>query len=180
MRVANLLLCLTALLALGACQSDEAPEAEAPAPAASGLPDDALAAGGATLRLTVVERKAGSVLVDLGYYPGEEAALPRAAEVWLSHGPGLQYVSSEPLKATAASGKSLVVQPREGGKVRSIVYSTANLDTLQPGPVARYRFEVLSEGPLWLEVERRMPTFAPAEANQGILLPDRLQIQRSR
>ena len=174
-----------ALLVVAALGCQEAPTssttpAVAPDPAAAGLPDDALGKTGATLALSVAEQGPGYVLVDLVFNPAPGTALPRVAEVWLAHGPGMAYESVTALDATVKSGKTLVAQPKENGEVRTILYSAGSLATIQAGSIARYRFKVAEDGsPLWLEVKERMPTFAPVEANTGIMLPPRLQINRS-
>jgi hypothetical protein len=152
------------------CQAD-GPSVADPAPA----PGQA----GATLQLAVVQQDGGSVVVEVSYHPDADAERPRVAELWLGHSPSLKLLASEARDAVTAAGKTLVVQDKGEEGLRTIVYSSSNLDRVQGGAIARYQFLVEGPGPHWVDLLERMPLFAPMEANIGIMLPARLAIGES-
>lgn len=168
-----LALTVVSVIGMGCQQESTAPEA-APTAAAENLPSDALGQHGATLRLAVVEDGADFAVVELSYHPAPDAALPRVAELWLKTGAGLAYESSEARSAVTAAGKTLVVQAKEEG-IRSVVFSAQSLETMNAGPIGRYRFKK-TDGERFVEVVGKMPTFAPPEANLGVMLPERLMV----
>jgi hypothetical protein len=64
------------------------------------------------------------------------------------------------------------VQPQESGLLRVVIYGTQNLERLDSGPLAELAFTRLEAGNATVSVLARDPLFAPAEANQGVSLPD--------
>ena len=185
---------LSALLLL-ACQGGPAPSA---GPSTS-EPESGVEAslGNATLQLTVLdqtEHLAGagvlkqnaptagasfrsswlSVRLDFNRRPGKQG--PRVAEILLGHSDNLAFVSAEAQGAVTAAGKELVAQARDGGVVRLVNVGTASLTELESGPLARLDLRKTGTGPATLKVLPEMPIFAPAEANQGLLLPEPLVV----
>ena len=47
---------------------------------------------------------------------------------------------------------------------------------MRPGPLARLQFRVVAQGSPTIDILERMPMFAPASANVGIMLPEPLKI----
>ena len=131
----------------------------------------------ATLSLVSADVPGDAVAVDLIYRPAENMERPRTVEVWLKTSPGLTFESAEPLDATLTSGKSLVAQAKPDHEVRLVLFSTANLDRLPPGGIARLHFTA-SNGSQneTVELLDRRPMFAPAAADKGVLLPEPLTV----
>lgn len=169
---------LASSCALLACQDTSAPSSTAPAPPSSVTTADPVTeplGPHPTVQLTLVERTDTSVTIDVIYAPDAQMANPRNVELWLRPSEALVYRSSTALDATEAAGKTLVVQPKADGTLRTIVYS-ASLDRLGAGPVARLEFDLKGTGAATLELLPKLPIFAPAEANVGLMLPDTLVV----
>ncbi|MFT7582269.1 MAG: hypothetical protein ACI9MR_003951, partial [Myxococcota bacterium] len=78
-----------------------------------------------TLGLTVVDRSATHVTVDLWYEPAEGQPGPRAIEVWLGHSSNVTFASAEPGDSAAAAQKTVVVQPKTDSgqhELRVLIY----------------------------------------------------------
>ena len=134
-----------------------------------------------TLGLQLVERTANRAVVDLWYAPAEGQAGPRAMELWLRLPDGVTLASAEAGEAATAAGKTLVAQAHEGNELRLVIYGTASLDRVAAGRIASLQLNVDdtiagAAGPVQLELLDRLPIFAPAEANVGLLLPAPLVI----
>ncbi len=167
---------LGCLLLVSACQEASTPEPTTAPPSASTTDPATTPLGPApTIQLAIAERTDTTVTIDLTYAPDAQMAAPRNVELWLKHSDGLAYRSSQALSAVDVAGKTLVVQPKASGELRTIIYS-ASLERLGAGPVARFEFDVVGDGAATLEVQSKLPIFAPAEANQGLMLPDPLVV----
>lgn len=176
---ARLLFTFALAMLLVGCQQDEAAEPAEPAtsqPASTADKSTQPLGPLPTLALQVAERTGDAVVVDLVYAPDDGAEGPRAVELWMTHSSHLTYESATPLAAVEAAGKTLVVQPKEGAELRTILYSAASLETIGAGPLVRYRFRVTKPGAATVEIMERMPIFAPAAANQGLMLPKPLVV----
>ncbi len=158
-----------ALLALAAlttaCDQHAGPPAGAPPGATIEEADE-------TLSLRFVSLVDDVATVDVSYLRRDTQAAPRMMELWLHVGADLAFVDAEPLEALELAGKELVVQPRDDGVLRLVVYAANNLATIDSGPIARLTLSThsgqLSDAAV--TIEERMPMFAPADANEGVLL----------
>jgi hypothetical protein len=56
------------------------------------------------------------------------------------------------------------------------VFSGSNVNRLSSGVLATYRFEKVGDEPANIEILTEQPIFAPAEANQGLIVSDPLNI----
>ncbi len=150
-------------LALVAC------DAQSPTPKG---PTDAppIEASPLTLSLAAAPAAPGTVALDVNYLHKVNHAAPRMMELYVRHADGWTFQGAEPLTATTAAGKELVVQDQGGGLLRVIVYASGNTATLASGGLARLTFTAPDKASGTVSLESRMPIFAPAEANEGLLL----------
>lgn len=126
------------------------------------------------LSLVLVEDADGQAVVDLVYSRPADIPGPRMMELYIKPSEEVKFLSGEALSSVQAAGKELVLQEQADGQVRTVVYTTANLNRLEPGPLVRYRFSVGQPGAM-LELVDRRPLFAPAEAD-GVVLAEPLQL----
>jgi len=98
------------------------------------------------------------------------------AEVILRHGAGLRFLGATPLSAASSAGKSVVVQERPGQRLRVVVFSGANLERLDTGPLVHLSFEASGGGDAALEVAFDESAFAPATLYPR---PETLELSRS-
>jgi hypothetical protein len=129
-----------------------------------------------TLGLVLVEQSAARVVVDLYYQRQADQPAPRAVELFLKASEGLLYEESERLSAAEAAGKRLVVQSNGLGPLRVTLFGTESLDRLDSGPLARFTFHRSGGARATLRILPGDPVFAPAEANQGLRMPEPLKI----
>ncbi|PKN56176.1 MAG: hypothetical protein CVU56_17475 [Deltaproteobacteria bacterium HGW-Deltaproteobacteria-14] len=122
-----------------------------------------------TLALALGPRADEVITVDLVYRRRAEQVAPRMMELWIDRGPGLTYLGAESLAATMAADKDLVVQDR-GDALRIVVYASSNLTELDSGPLARLTFRRVAGADATLTLIPQLPIFAPASANDGLLL----------
>ena len=164
---------LSALLLL-ACQGGPAPSA---GPSTS-EPESGVEAslGNATLQITVLEQTEDALSVRLDFNRRPDKQGPRVAEILLRHSDNLAFVSAEVQGAVTEAGKELVAQAKDGGVVRLVVFGTTSLSELESGPLARLDLKKTGPGKATLSILPEMPIFAPAPANQGLLLPEPLVV----
>jgi hypothetical protein len=125
----------------------------------------------------VSSREDGLVRVGLEYRASAHATRPRAAEVFLLVSSSLRYVDAQAGPSAVAAGKQLVVQPKEGAVLRTVLFSSTNLETMGPGRLLTWTFEAVGSGPARLElVDTGNPALAPAGANEGLELGDPLVV----
>ena len=125
------------------------------------------AVDGATLRLIASTQTATGTAIDLYHNRPLAERGPRMMELFVQLSGDLRYLRHEPLAASLAAEKGLVVQPRDDGTLRIVLFATTNTLRIASGPLAR----------LWLEGARgtvsfvnHRPIFAPPEADQAIVL----------
>ena len=164
---------LGALLIL-ACQGGPAPSEGPPASEPEGGADTSLAK--TTLQLTVLDQSEDALSVRLDLNRRADSQGPRVAEILLRHSDNLRFVSTEAQEAVTTAGKELVAQARDDGVVRLVIFGTTSLSELDSGPLARLEFRKTGTGKATLSVLPEMPIFAPAAANQGLLLPEPLVV----
>ena len=165
----------TALLTLAACDGSRLANTAEPT-VEPGAAEAAVEVTKASLALTVREQTDSEIAIDLRYLRRQDQAGPRVAEIHLRHSPGLELQASRAGSAATLAGKEVVVQPTEDGVLRTVLYSTTSLDRLDSGVIATYRFARTGGGAARIELLPRLPVFAPAEANQGVLLGETLEI----
>ena len=174
---AGALLALLALLALacdpraggggGASPSDiSSPPADLPAPAA----DEPVEALTPSLWVETRADGAGRVRAEVRYARRADQAAPRAVELFVEHPSSLAYIGAEPLEAAVAAGKELVVQRRDATRLRVVLMSPASLALIGGGGLAALSFEGALEEGAAVRIVPRAPYFAPAEANEGVVL----------
>lgn len=102
---------------------------------------------------------------------------PRIMELFLKHA-GFTFLRAEKGEATKAAEKELIAQEQEDGSLRTIIFSSANLNTLSVGTLATYYFERTpgaSEARLELQTDNQI--FAPREANEGLVVQDPITVR---
>ncbi len=114
---------------------------------------------------TVVD---GEVAVTISYARPADEPAPRLAEFHFQVGSGLTFVRAEPLDAVVKAGKQLVAQVHPGNVLRLLIFSTANLNTLDSGPLATLVFQRTGTGPTTLDLLDQRPIFAPPEADLAV------------
>lgn len=158
----NIIGMLCALGAVGCDAQSPTPKGPTEAPPIEASP--------LTLSLAPAPATPGTVAIDVNYLHKVNRTAPRMMELYLRHGEGWTLQSAEPLTATTSAGKELVVQDQGGGLLRVIVYASGNTATLASGGLARITFSTSGNTSGTVSLESRMPIFAPAEANDGLLL----------
>ncbi len=125
-----------------------------------------------TLTLSLVSYVGDVVTVDVVYQRREGQAAPRMMELWLDHGADLTFEDGAALSALETAGKELVVQRPAEGTLRLVAYAATNVAVVDSGPIARLTFTVRpgAGDDAYIAIEDRMPLFAPATANDGVLL----------
>ena len=129
-----------------------------------------------TLALVQAAATGDGVTVDLVYDRPPEIAGPRMVELFFKLSDGLKLTGSEPLSAVIAADKQLVVQELDGGVIRTIIFTTDNLNTIAPGLLVRYTFNRSGQVPQTLQVLNDSPVFAPTEAGLGLDMTETLTI----
>lgn len=119
-----------------------------------------------------VER--GSVEVVMNLYKQKDHAGPRVMELTLKHSPSLKYISAIAGEALQQAGKQLIVQTPGSDRVRAVAYSSISLQDIDTGTLLSLRFERKEPGKATVEILTEKPIFAPAAANQGLIVSDPL------
>ena len=173
----RLIIIISAAVLVAACLSGcERARDETPAPVEEKAAAVAEVDSSATLALTVVEQTADEVVVELRHNPRADKPQPRVMELHLRLSENLSYVSATAGAAATTAQKELVVQPKEGGVLRTMIFSAQSLERLGEGALVRFRLSKTSAAPARVELLDKMPVFAPPEANEGLLLADPLEI----
>jgi hypothetical protein len=160
-----------ALVGFPACQSggDASSSSE---PAKTELPT-----AGATLSLRHAAMAGSVATVDLVYAHAADQPTPRVAEIMIAFDvTALAWEGSEALAAAELSDKQVVVQDK-GGVLRIVIFSAENVTSLDSGPLVRLHFRRLGDTPATLSFADHQPTFAPPEANVGVVLGPPLVIE---
>jgi hypothetical protein len=137
------------------------------------VPPDA----GATLSLHQAIVNDGIVTVDLLYARAADQPAPRVAEIRVEYAAAaLSWEGFDALDAAGAADKQVVVQDKKGS-LRVLLFATDNTAALDSGGLARLHFKRLSHAPTSLSFMDHQPTFAPPEANAGLVLGPPLVIE---
>ncbi|MCU0661490.1 MAG: hypothetical protein MUC50_04085 [Myxococcota bacterium] len=99
-----------------------------------------------------------------------DSAGPRVAELRLSLSPDLTFVSAQAGSALSESGKELIAQAEDGGVVRLVAVSASSVAEIGSGVLATVKVQRRGSGPSTAELLLETPLFAPAEANEGLLV----------
>jgi hypothetical protein len=153
------------LLALLGCQSPKAPVDQAVPDAtvdAQVQPDAAVL--NQTLRLVPGEGlTADVVFARVSNQPG-----PRVLQIQVAYPRDrLQFVRATPLAAVEAAGKEVAAKA-EHGRLRLVVLSTANAQSVDSGPLVRLTFARTSPGPAMVRLVAEDTRFAPDAAGAGL------------
>lgn len=102
---------------------------------------------------------------------GKRASMgPRVMDVYLRLSGNLEYVSSEKGRALIDSSKELVVQRKGENMLRLVSYSSTSINELRSGVLAHLVFRKTDDMRAQVEILTDAPIFAPAQANEGLLV----------
>lgn len=167
-------------LALMGCDDGTGRSVEGASVASAGAeaaaPTEAASLGSTHLALATTATTPEEVVVEVRYHREQGQDGPRVAEIHLRHDDGLQFVRGAALDAATSAGKELTVQDKGDGTLRLVLLSTANLTPLDSGGLAALTFERRSAAAATVEILPQMPIFAPPAANEGVRLPEPLEI----
>lgn len=163
--------------ALAACGT-EAGDATVAAPPEVRAPDETREVqSDVTLALVAEEVTEQRVKVSLQYQRRETLEGPRAMEIFLSYDGALSFTSGQALAAAEVAGKEVVVQEREPGLLRVILYATSNLNRLDSGGLVELTFQRPSQGGGGtVDFVTERTKLAPTESMQGMMFSDRLVV----
>lgn len=110
-----------------------------------------------------------SVLVK--YNPSLSQSTPRIMELFLRTSNNMQLMSGTAGEAVEKSGKEFIVQEKESGIIRTVVYAASNTNTIEEGVIGTYVFSYTPDAKrLVAEILTDKPIFAPEAANEGLLI----------
>jgi hypothetical protein len=102
-------------------------------------------------------------------FASTQSASPRVAEIWVAHADGIVFESAEAGDSLTRAEKQLVAQERDG-RVRLVVFSAGNTNSIESGTIAELRFRRNGAARARFEILSESPIFAPAKANQGLVI----------
>ena len=129
-----------------------------------------------TLSLKKESSQDDTLVVSVEFVNNDQNKKPRIAEYYIKHTGNVEYLSFEKGNAVYLVQKDMVVQKKSDGFLRTVVFSSSNLNTLDSGTIATYTFKRLDDGEVTFEILTDKPIFAPSEANEGLLVGDPLSI----
>jgi hypothetical protein len=129
--------------------------------------------GRAKLWLTAVNEK-DALTLTVNYEKGATPA-PRVADIRIAHTEALGLASAIAGASATASGKELTTQEPTPGLVRLILLSRDTKE-LGTGELAQLKFKKGSGDHAKLDILMDKPVFAPAEAMQGLVIGDPLEM----
>ena len=129
-----------------------------------------------TLALRVLEATEQAVTVELVYHRQADQPGARMMELHLSHSANLAWRSVQEGEAAERADRDVVVQAKDAATLRVVIYGTTSLERMDSGTLARLTFARIAPGTARLELLPQMPLFAPAEANDSLLLPEPLTV----
>lgn len=187
-----LLICV-ALFSLSGCERDSAQvvslqgssSGEATAPSEplintpTAEPRPALDEGLFTLELKMVRQTPEGAVVQLHYHRREHQVAPRTAEVLIEYPEELTLSGVTGLEATTRAQKDLIVQHPTPGRVRLVWMSIGHLGTIDSGPLAELTFSGAASARSAVHILSlpQRPWFAPAAANDGVMISEPLQFK---
>ena len=127
-----------------------------------------------TLALVAQAQTPAGASVTLRFERKDNLDGPRAVEAFVHHSEHLKLASSQPGLAAQEAGKQVIVQEREPGMLRVIVYASTNLNTLDSGALAELEFERVTPGEAVVDFISDKVSLAPADAARGMTLSEPL------
>ncbi len=95
---------------------------------------------------------------------------PRVAEIRLALSSDLTFVSAQAGSALNESGKELITQVDGNGVIRLVAVSASSVSEIGSGVLATVTVKRKGTGPSTAEILLDSPLFAPAVANEGLLV----------
>lgn len=112
----------------------------------------------------------GSSTLTLTYSKANDSQGPRVAELRLSLSPDLTFVSAKAGSALTEAGKELISQVEEDGVIRLVALSGSSVSEIGSGVLATVQVTRSGNGLSTAELLLDRPLFAPAQANDGLLV----------
>ena len=159
------------LLALMGCQSPSTPvtppvadAAPSSARRADAQPVDAHVAQPVVLNKTLRLVPGEGLTADVVFARAANQTGPRVLQIQVAYPRDrLQFVQATPLAAVEAAGKEVAVKA-ENGRLRLVVLSSANAQSVDSGPLVRLTFARTSPGPAMVRLVAEDTRFAPDAA----------------
>jgi hypothetical protein len=118
--------------------------------------------------VSLVASSSGRTL-ELAYEPAD-AVQPRVAELRVQLSSDVTFASATAGDALTDAGKELISQVEPGNIVRLVALSAGSATTIGGGTLATISISRKGSGPSSAELLLDRPLFAPAEANDGLLV----------
>lgn len=112
--------------------------------------------------------------LNIVYQKGADAKGPRVAEIRLALSSDLNFVSAGAGDALEEANKELIGQKLEDGTVRLVAFAASNITEIGSGILASVLFESDGNGSSTVGILVDRPLFAPDEANQGLLVDEKI------
>ena len=114
-------------------------------------------------------------VIELQYSLQPNSEGPRAIELFLTYPQEWEYEKVDALPAVVQANKRLIVQEKEPGLLRVIVFASTNLDRIGSGGLAAFHFYTNNQAGE-IAIRNQMPVFAPVETNEGLVLGETLRV----
>lgn len=130
------------------------------------------------LKLSLVGAKVDNDNLELAVDLFQPLDLPgaRVMELFLKFSDNLEYVSANRGSTVDLAEKSFVSQVQDDHRLRVLVYSASNMNTMETGRVFVAKFKKNNDDRASIEITAEKPIFAPQEANNGLIVSDPLEI----
>ena len=99
---------------------------------------------------------------------------PRVVELQLEYSSNLNYINHKKGGTLEKSDKQLHVQELENNQLRLVVFAIDNTNEIDTGRLATLTFKKLDGEKSTVRILTDSPIFAPAEANEGLLVSEPL------
>lgn len=116
-----------------------------------------------------------TALVSVHYALGTKTQGARLAEIMLGYEEAF-YTSYRKGEVLDLAEKQLVVQQVCEAKLRTVVFTSSNVNRLASGPLATYEFALTPGVPATFEILTDNQIFAPLEANEGLIVGDPITV----
>jgi len=128
------------------------------------------------LYFQLVDETPNTQSIQLQFNQKEGVAGPRAMEVFVTYPSSLVYDRVDSLPAVARADKNIVVQEKEEGKLRIIIFSAQNVNRVTSGGLLTLHFKKLSNQAGQIAFVKELPVFAPVDTNEGLLFGEPVQV----
>ncbi len=129
----------------------------------------------ANLFLQAVAGDGSQQVIELQYQRQADGEGPRAVELFVQYPQEWTYEKVDALPAVAEANKRLIVQEKEQGLLRVIIFASTNLDRIDTGGLAAFHFDTKNQAGE-VSIRDQMPVFAPVETNEGLVLGEMLRV----